>query len=387
MHGVIRSAEADGRERAGLVERVWQVVRPQRWFLLFVVAPTLVVAGYYYLVAADQYEASADFVVRRSEASGKGQLGLGQLLGMNFGMSQSQSEAYLIEEYLLSQNVVRELRQKDSLVDVFRRPGADFLSRLWWRDPTPESLLKYYRKHVEITQDAESGITHMRVRTFVPEDSLAITRRLLALGEARVNQLNQRNYADEIRASQQQVIAAEGNLVQAQSRLEQFRQKHGDLDPAASGKAQIGLVSGVSAQLVAARARLENVGRVVSHSSPQYQALASQVSALEAQAAGENRRLAGSGTSIASDLGGYEDLMVRKDFAAQRYTAAAAALQQAQAEAIRQQVYVTRIVDPELPVKSLFPERGKAVATVFFSLLLAYGIGWLLMAGVKEHAM
>jgi capsular polysaccharide transport system permease protein len=40
-----------------------------------------------------------------------------------------------------------------------------------------------------------------------------------------------------------------------------------------------------------------------------------------------------------------------------------------------------------MPVKSLFPERGRIVLTVFLSLLVGYGIGWLLVAGVKEHSL
>jgi capsular polysaccharide transport system permease protein len=38
-------------------------------------------------------------------------------------------------------------------------------------------------------------------------------------------------------------------------------------------------------------------------------------------------------------------------------------------------------------VKSLYPERGRIVITVFFSLLIAYAVGWLMLAGVREHKM
>ena len=39
-------------------------------------------------------------------------------------------------------------------------------------------------------------------------------------------------------------------------------------------------------------------------------------------------------------------------------------------------------VNANLPVKSLYPHRGLTVLTVFASLLVAYGIGWLIIAGV-----
>lgn len=387
MHGVIRSAEFDARRKSSLLAKTWHILHPLRWFLLFVIAPTLIVSIYYYGFASDQYETSADFVVRRSESGNKGGLGLGQVLGFNFGVTQSQNEAYIVEEYLLSHDVVDALRRKENLVQRFTRPNIDILSRLWFTNPTPETLLKYYRKHVAITQDSDSGITHLRVYAFSPEDSYAIARSLLALGESHVNRLNERNFKDEIASSTRQLAIAERALTDAQIKMTAFRKQHGDIDPASSGKAQIGLVSGVAAQLVSARAALQNLGQTVSRSSPQYRALAAEVSAMERQAAQESLRLAGSTTSIAADLGAYENLMVRKEFAAQRYTAAAAAADQARAEAIKQQIYVTRVVEPALPVKSLFPERGKAIATIFFFLLMGYAIGWLLIAGVKEHSI
>jgi len=43
-------------------------------------------------------------------------------------------------------------------------------------------------------------------------------------------------------------------------------------------------------------------------------------------------------------------------------------------------------VNPNMPVKALFPERWRILATVLISLLLVYSIGWLIVAGVREHA-
>jgi capsular polysaccharide transport system permease protein len=389
MHGVIRSAEFDEQADKGWFSRVRDALHPFRWFGLFVVLPTLLAAAYYYLIASDQYETTADFVVRRSESTPKGGLGggLGQVLGFDLGTSQSEADAMIVAQYLQSQNTVRVLREQDRLVERFTRPGIDFLSRLRWDNPKPEQLHKYYKKYVAISQDPDTNIMHVSVRAFTPQDSFAITRKLLALGEQRVNYLNERSFNDQIATSRQQLAEAEQSLNETLARVTQFRRTRNDIDPASTGKAQITMVSTAEGQLIAARAKMENVGRVISRSSPQYRAVASEVRALESQVASERSQLAGSGTSIAAGLGDYEDLMVRKEFATQRYTVAAAAHQQAKAEAVKQQLYVIRIVDPEMPVKPLYPERGKMVITIFFAMLGAYAIGWLLAAGVKEHSL
>jgi capsular polysaccharide transport system permease protein len=111
------------------------------------------------------------------------------------------------------------------------------------------------------------------------------------------------------------------------------------------------------------------------------------VRSLERELAGQSGRLTGTGQSIAGNLGGYEDLKVRQDFVAKRYEAAAANLEKAREQASRQQLYLVRIVEPNMPVKSEFPQRGRIVLTVLLGLLIAYLIGWLLVAGVREHAL
>ena len=126
---------------------------------------------------------------------------------------------------------------------------------------------------------------------------------------------------------------------------------------------------------------------VIGANAPQYRAAAGQVRALEAQVAGQNNRIAGTGPSIASSLGDYENLVIRRENAARRYAAVAAQYDHARAEAERKQLYLVRVVEPNMPVKSLFPRSSQIVLTVFFGLALAYGIGWLLLAGVREHSI
>jgi capsular polysaccharide transport system permease protein len=107
---------------------------------------------------------------------------------------------------------------------------------------------------------------------------------------------------------------------------------------------------------------------------------------MQAQVGAVKAGLAGPRAAMAPGLGAYESLRLRQEFAAKRYEAAAAALELARTETLKQQLFVARVVEPNLPVKALFPERLKSIATVFLASLLIYGIGWLILAGVREHA-
>jgi len=69
-----------------------------------------------------------------------------------------------------------------------------------------------------------------------------------------------------------------------------------------------------------------------------------------------------------------------------RYEVAAVSVEKAREQAIQQELYLQRVVNPNMPVKALYPERLRILATVLVSLLLVYSIGWLIVAGVREHA-
>ena len=243
---------------------------------------------------------------------------------------------------------------------------------------------------MKLRTDRDGGITSLEVRAFRPDDAYRIAVKLLELGEAQVNALNLRSYRDAIDSSRRQVLEAEAEMTGIRQRLTAFRQVRGDIDPEGSGKAQIGLVSNLRASLAQAESQLATIGASVNQNGPQYIAMRERVRSLRNQLASQSGALAG-GTdgspTIANNLASYEDLRLRQEFASKSYEAAAASLQQARERAARQQLYLVRVVDANRPVKALYPERGRIVLTVLAGLLLAYGIGWLLLAGVREHAI
>ncbi len=371
---------------ASQMRQMLERLRAYRGFLLVVAVPTLIVASYVYLFAADQYQSEAHFLVRSTDSNTTSASGVGQLLGLTGGLSQSDSEGASVADYLSSHDAVAALNSRANIVQRFRRPEADFLSRLDTEKPTPENLLHYYKGKVFVRADHDSGITDLQVRAFRPDDAYVMIQDLLQLSEDRVNELNLRRYNDAISSSQHELSEAEAAVNGVQGQMTALRKARGDIDPQSAGEAQIKLASELNGDLVAAKAQLATMGGLIKHDSPQYIAMARQVRSLEAQSATQSKMASGHTSTIANDLGSFEDLRIRQGFAAKRYEAAAASLEKARDQARRQQLYLTRIVEPNRPVKALYPERLKITLTVFGALLLIYSMGWLLAAGVREHA-
>ena len=370
-------------------DRVVLLLNRYKWPFLVIILPALLSAAFLYGVVADQYISEAHFLVKKAEEGPAMPTGIGQALSLVGGVTEGHSEAASVSDYLTSMNVVERLRKDVDLVAIFRRPEADFLSRMWHADPQDEELLKYYRDQVSVKLDSSTGIVTVRARAFRPIDSRSVVQSLLRAGEERVNELNQRAYDSSLAYARKQMAEAENGVVVAQAALTGFRQASSELDPAASGEAQIKIVSGVTETLVQARAALASMGATISHRSPQYIALEQKVRALEGQQAAEAAvmtRQHPQSRSIAQNLGTYEQLKVKQDLAVKRYALASADLQKATDRAEEKRIFLVPIVNANLPEKALYPERGRIVFTVLGIMAVVYCIGWLLVAGVREHA-
>lgn len=376
------SDETVGRPTmARLIKRtLWRF----RFFLLIVVAPTLIVAAYFALLAADQYESEAHLIVR-SNSQGKESSGGIEAMLKSFGTSDAHKEAATLADYMSSHDALASLRRNDQLVQRYRRPEADIISRLPNEDPTNESLLKYFKGRSNVDLDTETGIVTVKVRSFRPEDSYVLVNALLELGEKRVNSLNLRSYEAQEGGARRQLAAAEQGLLQAQTALTNFRRGQGDIDPQGSAEAQLRLVTELRKEEAMARAEMEAIAAQIGSNNPQYRALQSRADAINTQLNSQQSFLVGNGRSIATRLGNYQDLELRREFQAKRYGAAAAAMEAAREQASRQQLFVVRLVEPNLPQKATFPKGFKSTLSVFLALAIAYGIGWLLTAGVREH--
>ena len=387
MHGVILPAAADLTGHRGPYAGVRAWLSRNRLLLLIVGLPTLVAALYFALVATPQYESEAHFLVRSASSTPAAGSGIGAALSLAGGLTGAQSESMSVADYLTSLDAVMALQRSIGLIERFQRPGTDYLSVLHADDANPQDLLTYYRKRVHVEYHSDTGITTLAVRSFTPKDSYAISQRLLVLGEQRVNALNERGFQDAVSDAQRRLLDAEGELGKAQAAVAQFRSSRREIDPAGSGEAQLGLVTALKERLVSARAQLGGMRGLISTESPQFVAQAAHVRALEAQLAAQSSQLSGGGQSIASSVGPYEDLRLKQEFATKRYEAALASVEKAREQAQKQQLYVVRIVNPNIPQKAQYPKGLKVVLTIFFGLLITYSIGWLIAAGVREHTM
>jgi capsular polysaccharide transport system permease protein len=353
-------------------------------FTWFVLVPTLIVAGYFYGIASPQYVSEARFVVRsRADAP---QLSLGAVISAAAGGGAGAvGEANSVRDFLLSHDAVMRAQDRVDLVAMWSRDDADFYARL--RHDDPERLTKFYNGMVSASFDTSTSVTTLRVRSFRPEDSKAIAVTLLSLSEALVNSLSERARDDALRIARAEVLVAEQRVADSRSALTRFREQQQDLDSAGTATAAAGTISAMESALTAANAELRERMAFMRTDNPALQVTRNRIAALERQIEVERaRRTQGEGT-LAQQLGNFERLMLEREFADRQLASATASLEAARVEAQRQQVYIARVVEPNLAVHPLYPRKLISVGSVFLGLSVAFGIGWLLVAGMREHAI
>jgi capsular polysaccharide transport system permease protein len=362
------------------------VLHRRRWFLVFVVLPTLLASLYYGLVASDVYVSQSRFVIKAPGQKSMPSATLANLIQTS-GFVGGEQETKEVLDYVRSRDALTDLQRQMNFRARYENSGADFLSRFPrpFHQPTFENLFKYYQSMVSAGTDSESGVAVLEVHAFRPEDAQKINARLLSLSEDLVNRLNQRAEQRGISEAEQRVLQAETRVRKARVALSAFRNQQQLIDPAKQATGVLDISNKLVTEHAALQAQLDLMNRVAPR-NPAIPALRARIAAVSGEIAAQNARVVGTPSGIASKVGGYENLLAEQDFAQQTLTAASASLEQARTEAQKQQFYLERVVDPNLPDSPQLPSRLKSILIVFGISLCLYFIGWMLVVGILEHA-
>jgi capsular polysaccharide transport system permease protein len=368
------------------LQRVVQRVRKMNTlFLLTVALPVTLATIYYGFIASDIYVSESRFVVRSQQRqSSNGLLG-GLLEGT--GMGRAQDEAYTVQDYILSRDALHQLEQRLGVRKAFSDSHIDVLSRfpgLDW-DDSFEAFHRYYPRRVNVAYDATSSITTLKVSAFNANDARRINEQLLAMSEQLVNQLNKRALEDSIRFATTVVEEAERKTKSAALALSGFRTRGSVFDPERQSTMQLQGVAKLQEELIATKTQLIQV-RGLSANNPQIGVLEARAEALQKAIDAEMRKVAGGGVSLTTQASEYERLALERGFAEKQLASALASLEQARNEAQKKQLYLERIVQPNLPDYAIEPRRIRSVLIVLVLGLVSWGVLSLLLASVREHA-
>ena len=361
-----------------------RIVGINRLFLVTVLIPTIIATIYFGLIASDVYISESRFVIRSPQRQ-QSVAGLGALL-QGAGFSRSQDDTYTVHDYMHSRDALHKLDEALDLKKVYSNSTIDIFSRFSaiGGDKSFEALYKYFQKMLGIELDTASSISTLKVSAYTADDAYRINGMLLEMGEALINKLNERGRQDMINFANTEVSNAEDKVQKAGQAMATFRKENVVFDPDRQTTLQFTQISKLQDELIASKTQLVQI-RTFTADNPQIPALRKRIETLKKEIESEQNKVTGSGSSLTTKAVEFERLSLDLAFADKQLAGSLASLVQARDEAVRKQLYLERIVQPNKPDTALEPKRLRGILSTFVLGLLAWGICTILIAGVREH--
>jgi len=353
--------------------------------VLTVIVPTGIAILYYGLLASDVFISESRFLVRSPQHQNQGGL-FGQIL-QGSGLTHSQDDTYSVHDYILSRDALRELDEKLGVRKIFTSTRVDPINRFpgLALDQSFEELYRYYTKHVVVEYDSSTSISTLKVRAFTAPDAARINDQLLRMGESLVNTLNDRGRRDLIRYAENEVRIATDKATAAAVALFEYRSKHAVFEPDKQAAIQLESVAKIQEELISTEAQLAQVRRL-SPNNPQITGLETRADTLRHAIGAEAAKVTSGNGSFSARAPDFERLTLETVFADKQLGVALAELETTRSEALRQQLYLERLVQPNLPDKAMEPRRIRSVFTVLLIGLIAWGVISLVVAAIREHS-
>jgi capsular polysaccharide transport system permease protein len=356
-----------------------------RWFIVLVILPTLLTGIYFFFVASGQYQSESRFVIKAPNQR-SGQISSFANLIQTTGLSAGQEQAEQVIDFVRSRSALKKLSDVVSIKRVYSAAGVDAFSRFPapWQQVTFEDLYDFYGGKVHISRDKETGLIVLRTLAFSPRDAQAINESLLRQSEELVNELNERARRRNITEAEVRVSEAEQRVAAARRALALYRSKSELIDPMKQAGGMIEIVNRVVTERSALQAQLSTLRRLTPD-HPSISALQQQVSSLNDQIDQQTARVVGGRDTVSGKLPAYEALATEQEFAEQLLVVSRNSLEQARADALRQQFYLERVVTPNMPDVPEYPRALRNVLTMLGFALSLYFIAWMLIVGILEH--
>jgi capsular polysaccharide transport system permease protein len=353
-------------------------------FLLLVLLPTALFAGYQWRIAADQYAVELRFAVRNADPMRALPSG-----GMLSQFGPTNTDAYAVVQHLQSRAALLAVGRHADVRGILGNAVADPLARL---DPAAplEQALRAWQRQVKPYYDRSSGIVTVEVRAFDAAEALALAQGVEQAAEELVNSMSERSRAGLLAAAERETAAAEARFAAAREAVRVFQEGRSSVDPRREAQAMSEHLVKLQGERIAKAAELSRLLAVMREEAVQVQQQRAALTAMDQQIAEVQQQLTSAGSpggeaALTTSLQGFAGVEAEAMIAQRALEGAMAGLDRARAEAARQQVYLAPVVRPVLPELALYPARATNTATAFAALLLAWFVGLVALRALREH--
>ncbi|MFI2812275.1 hypothetical protein [Microbulbifer zhoushanensis] len=368
---------------ASPVARSWR-----RWqgLAVFVLLPLLLVSAYYLFWVTERYVSTTQLIVKENGSEPSMSSTLGFLVP---GVGSESQDAHLVVNYIHSLDMALFLDQELNLSDYYKSTEHDVFSRLA-ADASQEDYLEYYREHVSVAFDEQTGIITIAAQAFDPDFARQQVEVLTQKSEDFVNALSNQLADKQVAFVRTELELAQTKLRSAKQEILDFQNRNKVVSPEELTRGISSIIQGLEAKVSEQRARLTAAKTYLNPGSSQVVSLQAEISALEQQIEAEKVRLVGAteedGEQRLNSLSAhFQNLELDLQFAMDAYQAALKALETARMEASGRLKHLMTVSKPSLAEEAEYPRKFYNLASLAVILLLLYGIGKMLVSSIRDH--
>lgn len=349
-------------------------------FALVLLASILVV-GYYTVIASPRYATSTQFVVKEAGTNETALMGIAAL-GTT---SSSMRDALIIKEYVESREMAVALDKAIGLKAHYQNNEWDTLSRLS-ASATVEDYVDFYQKHISVRHDELSDIVHIEVQAFTPEYSLLLGQTLLEQSEQFINSLGDKMAKEQLAYAQKEVERLYTNMKNQQQQLVHFQNNNELYSPEEQGSALLTAIGNLQGQIITAQAKLKEMLAVMRDDAAEVKSQRILIKSLQQQLNEEQGKLTSDDQKSLNQItANFQEIKLNTELATGLYQAGLSSMEVVRADAYRKLKHLLIVQHPAQPETDQYPRRIYNIFTWFVSLLLVYLLGRLIWAIVKEH--
>ncbi|MGX7707922.1 capsule biosynthesis protein [Methylobacterium sp. Gmos1] len=360
-------------------QRRRDIVTPLLCLFLFVL-PSLGSIGFFGLYLSDRYVTEARFALR--PAIGGAEKATPDSVGTTSSIPAQMiaQDSMIVGEYIKSRTMVETLERTVPLRKMFSRDDVDHFSRFDPEKPI-EKLVRYWGERVKVGVEA-SGLIEVTVNTFDPDDSLVVSRAVLAESERLVNQLTERARTDALAESEREMKRAEAKLTKLHLAVRDLRNRDGVLDAVKSNDTNLKMIAEIRSQRIGLAVKLSLLQRDLRDDSRSVQDLKAQIAQLDETIARIEREAANQDPEqrrvLSATLTKFEELDAERKTAEKYYAATIAARERSRMIADRQIEFFSMIVEPVRAESAQQPRRTLYITISVAASALAFGLSVLL---------
>jgi capsule polysaccharide export protein KpsE/RkpR len=342
---------------------------------VFAVLPALLAVLYEFFVAVPLYEARSVVVV--SKANTAGDTSFSGILGaVAAGGGSNINEAYMAQEYILSQTLLEDLEEDLGFVSHMSSTEVDPLRRLRNLDLIGASKRDQFSRFVRSTVNVQTGMITLFVRAPSVAEVVMVSDTILQHTEARINDLSGALFEEQVAQAVSTVNEAQKYLINTQAALSQLQIESGEANPELRIAGVYESIASVEAELLEIETQIASKGVSGRAGTFETERLAALRTSLQARIAVMRNRLVekspiGGQRSLSDLLLDFKRLQLEMDIGREVLSLALVGLDQTRARAALGRSQFQVVVPP---LAAEVPWRPRPISSGLLVFLIAISI-------------